>query len=214
MTTDGHDARNAAEVVAEPGSGGAYALALSEDEVRRDQVMAEHAVTAERELWALAGITLGATAADIGCGPGAEAAVLAEAVGPGGRVYAVDADPQAVRLAAELARRAGLSQVSTDVADAAATGLPAGSVDVAMIRNVLAHNGGRSRRSSITSPDWSDQAAASTWLTQMGSRSGLGQPIRIWRICRAATAVCTPPGGTTSRSGCGSPSCWRLQAWR
>jgi len=81
-----------------------------------------------------------------GCGPGAEAAVLAGAVGPGGRVYAVDADPQAVRLAAELARRSGLSQVSADVADAAATGLPAGSVDVAMIRNVLAHNGGREQK--------------------------------------------------------------------
>ena len=102
MTTDGHDPRNAAEKVAEPSSGGAYALALSDDEARRYQAMAEDAVTAERELWALAGITMGATVADIGCGPSAEAAVLAEAVGPSGRVYAVDADPQAVRLAAEL----------------------------------------------------------------------------------------------------------------
>lgn len=147
MTTDQSDPRNAAEKVAEPSSWvGAYALALSDDEVRRYQTMAEGAVTAERELWSLAGITMGATVADIGCGPGAEAAVLAEAVGPSGRVYAVDADPQAVRLAAELVRRSGLPQVSTDVADAAATGLPAGSVDVAMIRNVLAHNGGREQK--------------------------------------------------------------------
>ena len=101
MTTDGHDPRNAAEKVGEPSSGGAYALALSDDEARRYQAMAEGAVTAERELWALAGITTGATVADIGCGPSAEAAVLAEAVGPSGRVYAVDADPQAVRLAAD-----------------------------------------------------------------------------------------------------------------
>jgi SAM-dependent methyltransferase len=143
VTADGHDPGNAGEKVGVPSSESAYALALSDDEVRRYQAMAEGAVTAERELWALAGIITGATVADIGCGPSAEAAVLAEAVGPSGRVYGVDADPQAVRLATEVARRSGFPQVSIDVADAAASGLPAGSVDVAMIRNVLAHNGGR-----------------------------------------------------------------------
>jgi len=120
-----------------------YALALSDEEVRRYLAMAQGAVVTESEFWATAGITPGATVADVGCGPGAVSVAIADLVGPGGRVYAVDADPQAVRLATELAARSGLGQVLTSVADAAATGLPARSVDVAMTRNVLAHNGGR-----------------------------------------------------------------------
>lgn len=120
-----------------------YPLQLSEDEVQRYRVMAEIAVATERRLWEAAGITTGAAVADVGCGPGAVSALLAEAVGSEGRVWAVDADQQALTLAAALAAHAGLSNVETVVGDAAATGLPAGSLDVAMLRHVLAHNGGR-----------------------------------------------------------------------
>lgn len=124
---------------------GGYALVLSDDEVRRYRAMAEGATAAERELWTLAGIGPGATVADIGCGPGAVSVMLAERVGPAGLVYAVDADRGAIERAAELARRSGLPQVRTMVADAAATGLAPASVDVAMLRNVLAHNGDRAQ---------------------------------------------------------------------
>jgi SAM-dependent methyltransferase len=119
-----------------------YALQLSDDEVQRYRAMAQTAVTAERELWEAAGISRGAAVADVGCGPGAVSALLAEVVGNQGRVWAVDADPQAVKLAAALATSAGVSNVETVVSDATATGLPVGKLDVAMLRHVLAHNGG------------------------------------------------------------------------
>jgi SAM-dependent methyltransferase len=120
-----------------------YALQLSDDEVQRYQRMAETAAATERTLWEAAGITQGAWIADVGCGPGAMSVLLAEAVGSEGRVWAVDADLQAVSVAASFAAHKGLSNVETVVNDAAATGLPAGSLDVVMLRLVLAHNGGR-----------------------------------------------------------------------
>ena len=142
VTTDGHDARNAARgrgaglggcirACVERGRGAAvpgHGRARRHRRTRAVGAGGDHpgGHGGRYRLWA----------GRRGCGAG-------RGGGSGGRVYAVDADPRAVRLAAELARRSGLPQVSTDAADAAATGLPAGSVDVAMIRNVLAHNGGR-----------------------------------------------------------------------
>lgn len=120
-----------------------YALELGDDEVRRYRVMAQTAVAVERDSWQAAGINLGAAAADVGCGPGAVSVLLAEKVGHDGQVWAVDADPQAVQRAAALAAETGLSNVEVMVGDAIATGLPVGQLDVAMLRHVLAHNGGR-----------------------------------------------------------------------
>lgn len=120
-----------------------YALQLSDEEIQRYRAMAQTAVAAERELWEAAGISRGAAVADVGCGPGAVAALLAEVVGSEGRVWAVDSNPHAVKLAAASAASAGLSNVETTVSDATATGLPAGKLDVVMLRHVLAHNGGR-----------------------------------------------------------------------
>jgi 16S rRNA C967 or C1407 C5-methylase (RsmB/RsmF family) len=59
--------------------------------------------------------------------------LLAGVVGSEGWVWAVDADPRALKLVVALAAHAGLSNVETVVGDAAATGLPAGSLDVAML---------------------------------------------------------------------------------
>lgn len=120
-----------------------YALQLSDAEVQRYRGMAESAVAAEGPLWTTAGVVGGATVADVGCGPGAVSVLLAAAVGGTGRVWAVDADPQALQLVAALAARSDAANVVTLQADAAATCLQPGSVDVAMLRNVLAHNGGR-----------------------------------------------------------------------
>ncbi|MGB8963870.1 MAG: methyltransferase domain-containing protein [Pseudonocardiaceae bacterium] len=120
-----------------------YLLQLSDLEVQRYRRMAEGAAAVERELWQTAGITEAATIADIGCGPGAMSVRLAGEVGREGRVWAVDADPQALTLAAALAAEAGVANVETVLGAADATGLPPASVDVAMLRHVLAHNGGR-----------------------------------------------------------------------
>jgi SAM-dependent methyltransferase len=119
-----------------------YPLELDEREVERYRVMAEQARAAEADLWELAGIRPGARVADVGCGPGAMLPALSAAVGPEGRVEAVDADPAAVAAARALVAAAGLGNVSVAEGRADRTGLEPGSLDVAMLRHVLAHNGG------------------------------------------------------------------------
>jgi SAM-dependent methyltransferase len=119
-----------------------YPLGLDQTEVERYQLMAEQARAAEADLWEPAGIVAGARVADIGCGPGALLPALAAAVGPQGRVVAVDADPQAVAAASALVAAAGLTNVTVHPGRAEATGLAAGSLEVVMCRHVLAHNGG------------------------------------------------------------------------
>lgn len=120
-----------------------YGLKLSERELARYRFMAERALRTEGAAWAAAGIVEGATVADVGCGPGAVTCVLAGLVGPGGHVFAVDKDPAAVQAAVDAAERAGVTNVTVRVGDAYDTGLEPASVDVVMVRHVLAHNGGR-----------------------------------------------------------------------
>ncbi|MGI8983035.1 MAG: class I SAM-dependent methyltransferase [Acidimicrobiales bacterium] len=119
-----------------------YPLKLSDIELARYELMAAHAREAEADLWAAAGIVAGATIADIGCGPGAVSVALAREVGPGGRVLAFDRTAEAVTMARAVAERAGVANVTVEAASADATPVPPGSVDVVMIRHVLAHNGG------------------------------------------------------------------------
>jgi SAM-dependent methyltransferase len=118
-----------------------YALALSDDELGRYRLMAERAHAGEADLWDLAGVGTGARVADVGCGPGAVSALLAELVGPTGHVCAVDGGAEAVAAARATTTAAGLDNVTVLHGDAADTGLEAGAFDVAMMRHVLAHNG-------------------------------------------------------------------------
>jgi ubiquinone/menaquinone biosynthesis C-methylase UbiE len=120
-----------------------YALTLSETELARYQFMAESAAQAEADLWAAAGVAEGVAVADIGCGPGAMSAVLGRLVGPTGSVRAVDRDPDVVEAARLTAGRAGVDNVTFGVGSADETGIQPGSVDLVMIRHVLAHNGSR-----------------------------------------------------------------------
>jgi SAM-dependent methyltransferase len=119
-----------------------YTLRLDEGEVERYRMMAEQARAAEADLWELAGIVPGAAVADVGCGPGAMLPALSGAVGPDGHVDAVDADPGAVAAARALVDAAGLANVAVAEGRADRTGLEPGSLDVVMLRHVLAHNGG------------------------------------------------------------------------
>lgn len=122
---------------------GNYSLALSEAEVQRYRFMAEAAVETEREQWTAAGVKSGADVADVGCGPGAVSAALAGIVAPKGTVYAVDRDPEALKIAAQLVKDAGATNVHLSEGGATESGLSEQSVDVVMMRHVLAHNGGR-----------------------------------------------------------------------
>lgn len=122
-----------------------YALALSDAEVARYQFMAEAAERAERDLWIAAGAVPGARIADVGCGPGAVSVRLADFAESGGKVFAVDRDTEALAVARGLAERSGVP-VETVVGTADSTGLPEGSLDLVMLRHVLAHNGGAEQR--------------------------------------------------------------------
>jgi SAM-dependent methyltransferase len=118
-----------------------YTLAISDAELGRYVLMAERSRQTDGQHWQRAGVVPGAVVADVGCGPAATSVVLASVVGPTGRVVGVDGDEQALRAGRKLVAAAGLSNVELRRGDAADTGLAARSVDVVVMRHVLAHNG-------------------------------------------------------------------------
>lgn len=123
-----------------------YALRLTDDEMARYRLMAEQARAHETDLWAQAGVGPGARIVDVGCGPGAVLALLAEAVGTEGQVVGLDSDESAVAAASALIASTGLPSASVKVGKADDTGLPEAGFDVVMMRHVLAHNGGAEQR--------------------------------------------------------------------
>jgi len=67
---------------------------------------------------------------DVGCGRGALTLPAAKAVGPGGRVAALDISPAMVDLTRRAAADAGLTQVTAALVDPDDLGVPEGSADV------------------------------------------------------------------------------------
>jgi len=119
-----------------------YTLVVSEDEIARYRLMAQHALAGEQRQLALAGIAPGAVVADVGCGPAAMSVELARLVGPDGQVTGVERADEALAAARQVVAESGVVNVELRQAPAEATGLPEGSADVVMMRHVLAHNGG------------------------------------------------------------------------
>lgn len=120
-----------------------YTLAVSEDEVQRYRMMASVAAATEADAWTQAGIVTGARVADVGCGPAATSVELARVVGETGSVVAVERDESARAAAEQVIAAAGVTNVELRAGEATATGVEPGSVDVVMMRHVLAHNGGQ-----------------------------------------------------------------------
>jgi FkbM family methyltransferase len=117
-----------------------YSLTLSDSEIRRYTMMAERARSSEADLWEIAGIVPGAVIADVGCGPAAMSACMAKVVGPSGRVIGIEPDSAAVFTAQRLIAEAGVENVEIRQGSATDSTLVPGSVDVAVMRHVLAHN--------------------------------------------------------------------------
>lgn len=78
----------------------------------------------------------GLAVADVGAGSGYLARRLAQAVAPGGTVYAVDVQPEMVRLLESLAARSGLVNLRPLLAAADDARLPAAAVDLAVMVDV------------------------------------------------------------------------------
>ncbi len=114
-----------------------YVLGTHDAEI--DRLGLQHRVWRPRALdaWRRAGITLGQTVVDIGAGPGFATQDLAEIVGPGGRVIAVERSARFLAALRARAERAGLSNVETIEADLLDAELPEGVADALWCRWVL-----------------------------------------------------------------------------
>lgn len=78
----------------------------------------------------------GMVVADIGAGTGYLARRMAAAVMPGGKVLAVDVQPEMVRMLQTMVRGTGLTQIEPLLGSEVDVGLPAASVDLAIMVDV------------------------------------------------------------------------------
>jgi ubiquinone/menaquinone biosynthesis C-methylase UbiE len=119
---------------------GVYALGADTDETARLQRQSDELQPEARALLARLGelgLRPGQAALDLGCGPRGILDLLAGAVGPGGRVVGLDADPAHVTAARQYAFSQGLANVKVLAGDARITGLRAGSFDLVHTRTLL-----------------------------------------------------------------------------
>lgn len=90
----------------------------------------------ERLLRAI-GLPVGARVADIGCGPGFYSLPAAQLVGPTGTVYALDLEEAMLHTVRSRAAEQGITNVETLQSEENRFPLADGSVDVALVANVL-----------------------------------------------------------------------------
>lgn len=100
----------------------------------------EFAADAARLVTALR-LHAGQTVADIGAGGGQLTVALAREIGPSGRVYATELDPDRLRDIREATDSAGLQNVSIIEAHATRTNLPERCCDALVLRRVYHHFG-------------------------------------------------------------------------
>lgn len=105
----------------------------------RFEVESREVYTRRKEIVAACRIRLGQTVADIGAGTGLFTRLFAEAVGPEGRVVAVDIAPEFLDHIRATSREAGKRNVETLLCAAESTGLPPDSVDLAFICDTYHH---------------------------------------------------------------------------
>jgi predicted methyltransferase len=91
------------------------------------------------EIVAAAGVKPGMTVADVGAGTGLFTMLFADAVKPGGRVYAVDISPAFVEYIRETAKKRRVGNVTAVVNDGTEVPLPDASVDLVYLSDVYHH---------------------------------------------------------------------------
>ncbi|MBV8943687.1 MAG: methyltransferase domain-containing protein [Solirubrobacterales bacterium] len=120
----------------EMGAAGRYLLGDSPEEIRHLVEQAEVYAKEAGELFDLIGLGPGGAAIDVGCGVLGVVHLLAERVGPDGRVVGLEREARMVESARSLAEQHGLA-VEFIEADATATGLPDHSFDLVHARTLL-----------------------------------------------------------------------------
>lgn len=78
----------------------------------------------------------GQTVADIGCGNGFYTLLMAEKVGPAGKVYAVDIQPEMLQLLGKRAKAAGLDNIVPVLSSPADPKLPPDAIDLILLVDV------------------------------------------------------------------------------
>ena len=113
---------------------GDYVLGTGSDELSR--LGLQHRAWRPHMLagWQRAGITVGATVLDVGCGPGYATVDAAEMVGPAGRVIGLERSPAFLEHARESVAQRGLSNVELYAIDLIEDAWSAANVDVAWCR--------------------------------------------------------------------------------
>jgi SAM-dependent methyltransferase len=115
----------------------AYSLGHNPSESGRLQRQAEELFAQSASLIDRTGLGSGGRCLDLGCGPRGILDLLAARVGPEGSVVGLDADPNHVAMAAQMAAERNLDWVTVVQADARKTGLPTSSFDVVHGRTIL-----------------------------------------------------------------------------
>lgn len=111
-----------------------YVLGTNGEEIQR--LGLQHRVWREAALdgWRRAGIAAGSRVLDAGAGPGFAAADLAELVGPGGEVVAVERSARFARAGRAVCAERGRGNVSFHELDLMSDPLPGGDFDAAWVR--------------------------------------------------------------------------------
>lgn len=124
-----------------------YLLDGSDEDLKRLLMISEHMAERARTALRRSGIQAGWDVVECGCGPVGALPVIADLVGPGGRVVGVDSSPTTVQRARSVVETLGLNGVDVVVGDvneieAAALG---GPFDVAYCRLFLMHQADSTR---------------------------------------------------------------------
>lgn len=107
--------------------------------VERFETEGREAYDFREEIVASIGLEPGQRVADVGAGTGLFEPLLAAAVGPEGKVYAIDIVPEFVDLIAERAEERGLEQVEARLSSERSIEMPPESVDVVFISDAYHH---------------------------------------------------------------------------
>ena len=117
-----------------------------------------------------AGLKPGQKALEVGCGPGFFTIPAAKIIGGKGVVYALDNHPLAIKRVQGKVRKERIENVETILADAAETGLPDKSIDIAFLFGFVHHTAGMesifSELHRVLRPEGTLSVEKTPWLSE------------------------------------------------